>query len=83
MISTTQSAVQSLAGDVANPRLHATTERVVDEAFAEEKPTLLPLPFITFGAVLKPGRWIAGPTLRAWLALEAIITRFPTPHAGA
>ena len=43
-------------GDVANPRVHATTGRVVDEAFAEEKPTLLLLPLIPFGAVLKLDR---------------------------
>jgi hypothetical protein len=29
---------------VANPRVHATTQRVVNEAFAEEKPALKPLP---------------------------------------
>jgi len=29
---------------VANPRLHATTKRVVNEAFAEERPLLQPLP---------------------------------------
>ncbi|MEG3174035.1 IS21 family transposase [Sphingomonas sp. ZB1N12] len=45
--------------DVANPRLHATTSRVVNEAFAEEKPTLLPLPLIPFGAVLKLDRRIS------------------------
>jgi transposase len=46
-------------GDVANPRVHATTGRVVDEAFAEEKPTLLLLPLIPFGAVLKLDRRIS------------------------
>ena len=46
-------------GDVANPRLHATTGRIVNEAFAEEKPTLLPLPLIPFGAVLKLDRRIS------------------------
>lgn len=39
--------------DVANPRVHATTGRVVNEAFADERPTLLSLPLIPFGAVLK------------------------------
>ena len=29
---------------VANPRVHATTRRVVNEAFAEERPALKPLP---------------------------------------
>ena len=42
-----------------NPRVHATTGRVVDEAFAEEKPTLLLLPLIPFGAVLKLDRRIS------------------------
>jgi IstB-like ATP binding protein len=32
---------------IANPRLHATTHRVVNEAFAEEKPALKPLPLGT------------------------------------
>jgi hypothetical protein len=38
---------------VANRRLHATTRRVVNEAFAEEKPALQPLPLVPFRAVLK------------------------------
>src|SRR3546814_18366290 len=38
---------------VANPRVHATTRRVVNEAFAEEKPHLLPLPLAPFRAVLR------------------------------
>lgn len=37
---------------IANPRVHATTDRVVDEAFAEEQPTLRPLPVIPYSAVL-------------------------------
>ena len=45
--------------DVANPRLHATTGRIVNEAFAEEKPTLLLLPLIPFGAVLSLERRIS------------------------
>lgn len=44
---------------IANPRLHATTGRVVNEAFAEEKTTLLPLPLIPFGAVLRLDRRIS------------------------
>ena len=39
--------------------MHATTGRVVDEAFAEEKPALLLLPLIPFGAVLKLDRRIS------------------------
>ena len=38
---------------VANPRVHATTQRVVNEAFAEEKPALKPLPIAPYRAVLK------------------------------
>jgi transposase len=47
-----------LAG-VANRRLHGTTRRLVDEAFAEEKPTLQPLPALAFGSVLKMDRRIS------------------------
>jgi hypothetical protein len=43
---------------VANPRLHATTRRVVNEAFAEEKPCLKPLPLAPFRAVLRLERRI-------------------------
>ncbi|WP_183629524.1 IS21 family transposase, partial [Novosphingobium sediminicola] len=45
-------------GNVANPRVHASTGRVVNEAFAEEKLTLQLLPLIPFGAVLKLERRI-------------------------
>jgi len=38
---------------VANPRLHATTQRIVNEAFAEEKPMLKPLPLVPYRTVLK------------------------------
>jgi transposase len=38
---------------VANRRLHATTQRVVNEAFAEEKSTLKPLPLVPYRTVLK------------------------------
>jgi transposase len=38
---------------VANPRLHATTQCVVNEAFAEEKPALKPLPLVPYRTVLK------------------------------
>jgi transposase len=36
----------------ANPRLHATTGLVVEEAFAAEKPSLIALPAIPYSAVL-------------------------------
>ncbi len=42
---------------VANPRVHATTQRIVNEAFAEEK--LQPLPAIPFRAVLKLERRVS------------------------
>jgi transposase len=38
---------------VANARVHATTQRVVNEAFAEEKLFLRPLPMTPYRAVLK------------------------------
>ncbi len=38
--------------EVANPRVHATTRRIVDGAFAEERPSLKPLPAIAYNAVL-------------------------------
>jgi transposase len=44
-------------GTVANPRVHATTRRVVNDAFAEEK--LQPLPLVPFSAVLKLERRVS------------------------
>jgi transposase len=44
-------------GTVANPRVHATTRRVVNDAFAEEK--LQPLPLVRFSAVLKLERRVS------------------------
>lgn len=38
--------------EVANPRVHATTRRVVEDAFAEELPHLKPSPAIPYEAVL-------------------------------
>src|SRR5262249_49552732 len=38
---------------VANPRLHATTQRIVNEAFAEGKPHLKMLPLAPFRSLLK------------------------------
>ena len=46
-------------GTVANPRVHATTQRVVNEAFAEEKLVLQPLPLVPFRAVLKLERRVS------------------------
>jgi transposase len=38
---------------VANPRVHATTQRVVNELFAEERTALRPLPLAPYRTVLK------------------------------
>jgi len=43
---------------VANVRVHGTTNRVVSEALAEERPALHPLPVIPFHSVLKLERRI-------------------------
>ena len=45
--------------EVANARVHATTKRVVAEAFADEKPTLLSLPAVPYAAVLKLERRVS------------------------
>ncbi len=37
---------------IANPRVHATTNRVIDQHFAEEKPALIAHPAIPYSAVL-------------------------------
>jgi hypothetical protein len=44
---------------VANPRMHATTRRVVNELFAEEHSHLRPLPLAPFRAVLRLERRIS------------------------
>lgn len=44
---------------IANPRIHATTRRVVDEAFAEELPSLKPLPAMPYSAVLTVERRVS------------------------
>jgi transposase len=44
---------------VANPRRHATTQRVVNDAFAEEKPHLKTLPLLPFRSVLKLERRVS------------------------
>jgi transposase len=46
-------------GELANPRVHATTDRVVDEAFAEERPHLIPLPALPYSAVLTVERRVS------------------------
>ena len=51
--------LQRWLSEVANPRRHATTERIVNEAFAEERPHLKPLPLAPFRAVLRLERRIS------------------------
>ncbi len=41
---------------IANPRVQATTHRIVDEHFAEESPALIAHPAIAYSAVLTPSR---------------------------
>ncbi|RUP19581.1 IS21 family transposase [Methylobacterium sp.] len=48
---------------VANVRLHGTTQRVVAEAFAEERPSLQPLPLVPFRAVLRLERRVTHESL--------------------
>lgn len=44
---------------VANVRLHGTTQRVVAEHFAEERPSLQPLPAMVFDAVIRLERRVS------------------------
>jgi transposase len=45
--------------EIANARCHATTNRIVDEAFGEEKPALTPLPAMPYNAVLMMERRVS------------------------
>lgn len=45
--------------EIANARTHATTQRIVDEAFAEERPALQPLPALRYEAVLSVERRVS------------------------
>ena len=45
--------------EIANPRVHATTNRVVNEAFDEEQPFLIPLPAHPYDAVLTVERRVS------------------------
>jgi transposase len=51
--------LQHWLSTVANPRVHATTRRVVMEAFAEEQSYLRPLPLAPFRSVLRLERRIS------------------------
>ena len=46
-------------GKVANPRVHAATGRIVDQAFAEEQGSLIPLPAHPYDAVLTVERRVS------------------------
>src|SRR5260370_2328017 len=58
-IPTCRSATRNWLDPVANPRVHATTQRVVNEAFADEKPHLKTLPLAPYRAVLKLERRVS------------------------
>jgi hypothetical protein len=45
--------------EIANPRVHATTNRVVDAHFAEEKPALIAHPAMPYSAVLTVERRVS------------------------
>ena len=65
---------------VANPRVHATTNRVVNEAFAEEKASLRPCrPCPTERCCGSSGEL----RMRAWSASAATSTACPTRPGGA
>ena len=65
---------------LANPRTHATTGRVVDEAFAKERPHLATLPALPYSAPLSVERRISRD---AWCPSPATSTASPTPPGGA
>ena len=71
--------VRQWLDEVANARTHATTPRVVSERFADERPSLQPLPAGRFQAVLRLDRRITreGPA-RAWSRWTAPCLRCPT-----
>jgi hypothetical protein len=50
---------------IANPRVHATTRRVVDQHFAEERPALIAHPAIPYSAVLNEPLSAIGPRTMA------------------
>ena len=65
--------------EIANPRVHATTDRVVDEAFAEERHALKPLPVIPYSAVLTIERRVSKEGV---IRSVATTIPFPTPRAA-
>ena len=66
---------------IANPRVHATTQRVVNEAFAVEKPHLKLLPLAPFRSVLKLERRVSH---EGMVSVGATFTASPTrPGSGS
>ena len=51
--------LQDWLGNIANVRLHATTQKIVSEAFAAEQLDLQPLPAMPFDALLKLERRVS------------------------
>ena len=59
--------------EIANARTHATTGRIVEEAFAEERQALTALPAIAYSAVLTIERRVSheDPAVRGAEAIPA------------
>ena len=51
--------MQDWLGNIAHVRLHATTQKIVSEAFASEQLDLQPLPAMPFNALLKLERRVS------------------------
>ena len=68
-------------GKVANPRVHATTGRIVDQAFAEEQCHLVPLPAHPLRR--RPDRRAPRRPRRGWSPSAETSIRRRTPHESA
>src|SRR5690242_6463782 len=55
---------------IANARVHATTDRVIGEHFAQERASLLPLPAGAFNATLKLQRRVSHEGMSRWAAIS-------------
>jgi hypothetical protein len=64
---------------VTAPPTHTTTKRVVNEAFAEERTALHPLPLAPYHAVLKLERRVSHDGM---ISVGAMPTACPTPRAA-
>ena len=58
---------------VANPRVHATTRRVVEQHFAEEKPALIAHPAIPYSAVLTIERRVSREGMGVAVNISSVI----------